>query len=207
MTLLRCRAAGASAGAGAGGGEGGEGGEGPRQKARRALRAAGSAVRTGAAATGGPPLRRPRSASSSGSGASSGSSASAGASGRAPAIGSVSAARSGPSKGPQGFEHLLNQFRDYVFGRANVKAKRSETQREQALARDAVARGQIQPLDAIMRNVRNTVHGELLSARLQRGQRRRLDLQARHSLRQRALPPSRRRRREKRHPRNHEMTE
>ena len=40
-------------------------------------------------------------------------------------------------------------------------------QREQALARDALARGQIQPLDAIMRNVRSTIHGELLSARLQ----------------------------------------
>ena len=35
-------------------------------------------------------------------------------------------------------------------------------QREQALAREAVSRGQIQPLDVIMGNVQNTIPGELL---------------------------------------------
>ncbi len=40
-------------------------------------------------------------------------------------------------------------------------------QREQALAQDALARGQIKPLDAILHNVQSTIHGELLSARLQ----------------------------------------
>jgi hypothetical protein len=79
------------------------------------------------------------------------------------------ASGSARSKQPSGYNGLLNRFRDYVFGRdTRADESRSEMQRQQNLAREAVSRGQIQPLEAIMRNVRNAVHGELLSARLER---------------------------------------
>jgi uncharacterized membrane protein YkoI len=74
-----------------------------------------------------------------------------------------------PSNGPAGIEGFLNQFRDYVFGRdARAEARRKETQRQQGLAREALSSGQIQPLEDIVRNLRGTISGDLLSARLER---------------------------------------
>jgi uncharacterized membrane protein YkoI len=79
------------------------------------------------------------------------------------------ASGSARSKQPSGHDNALIRFRNYVFGREIwPDAKRSEMQRQQNLAREAVSRGQIQPLEAIWRNVRNAVHGELLSARLEK---------------------------------------
>ena len=40
---------------------------------------------------------------------------------------------------------------------------------EQGLARDAVSRGLVQPLDSILSNVETTVPGSALSARLKKG--------------------------------------
>jgi uncharacterized membrane protein YkoI len=45
---------------------------------------------------------------------------------------------------------------------------RSELRSEQGLARDAVSRGLVQPLDSILRNVESAVPGSVLSARLKR---------------------------------------
>ncbi len=86
-----------------------------------------------------------------------------------PTIGSSSAAASFPARALSGDESALDRFREYVFGGGRpADAKRSELQRQQNLAREALSRGEIQPLDAIVRSVKNSVPGELLSARLEK---------------------------------------
>ena len=52
--------------------------------------------------------------------------------------------------------------------RARRDRDAAETRSEQSLARDAVSRGQIQPLDSILGNVEAAVPGSVLSARLKK---------------------------------------
>jgi uncharacterized membrane protein YkoI len=62
---------------------------------------------------------------------------------------------------------LLAVGRDFAWPRAGNEA-RSELRSEQGLARDAVSRGLVLPLDLILRNVEAAVPGSVLSARLKR---------------------------------------
>jgi len=107
----------------------------------------------------------------SGPGVSAGSAASTGSAGAASSKGS---AGSGASAGSAGTGSLLGGLGGFLTGghdsarpRAGNEG-RSELRSEQGLARDAVSRGLVQPLDAILRNVETAVSGSVLSARLKR---------------------------------------
>src|SRR5271166_1232141 len=78
-------------------------------------------------------------------------------------------AESRASTGPGG---LLGGLRTGEADSARARAtdgKRGEMQSEQGLARDAVSRGLVQPLDSILTNVGTTVPGSVLSASLKKG--------------------------------------
>jgi uncharacterized membrane protein YkoI len=67
----------------------------------------------------------------------------------------------------------LGALQQLISGRERAtpgltNSKRGALRSEQEWARDGVARGQIQPLDAILRNVGAAVPGTVLSTRLQK---------------------------------------
>src|SRR5271165_7073707 len=104
-------------------------------------------------------------------GVSTGSAASTGLAGAATSKGSVGSAASTGSTGMGSFLGGLGGFltggRDSARPRAGNEG-RSELRSEQGLARDAVSRGLVQPLDSILRNVETAVPGSVLSERLKR---------------------------------------
>src|SRR5271165_393551 len=81
-------------------------------------------------------------------------------------------AESRASTGPTGLGGLLGGLRAGEADSARARAtegRRGEMRSEQGLARDAVSRGLVQPLDSILSNVETTVPGSVLSARLKKG--------------------------------------
>ena len=100
-----------------------------------------------------------------------GGSSSGGAPASAGPSGATGAAVSGapaPSDGAAGSQRL-NGFSTGGGRSARMNAAgRSELRSEQDMARDAMSRGQIHPLDAILRNVESIVPGPVLSARLRK---------------------------------------
>ena len=144
---------GSAAGAGTGGGpSGGVSGHGDGEDGSTGSR---PGVSTGSAASTG----------------SAGSTASTGLAGAATSKGSVGSAASTGSTGMGSFLGGLGGFltggRDSARPRAGNEG-RSELRSEQGLARDAVSRGLVQPLDSILRNVETAVPGSVLSERLKR---------------------------------------
>ena len=100
-----------------------------------------------------------------GGSSSGGTTASAGSSGATGAAASGAPAPSGGAAGPQ----RLNGFSTGGGRSARMNAAgRSELRSEQDMARDAMSRGQIHPLDAILRHVASVVPGPVLSARLRK---------------------------------------
>jgi len=100
-----------------------------------------------------------------GGSSSGGATASAGSSGSTGADASGAPAPSGGAAGPQ----RLNGFSTGGGRSARMNAAgRSELRSEQDMARDAMSRGQIHPLDSILRNVESVVPGTVLSARLRK---------------------------------------
>ncbi|MGO9357244.1 MAG: PepSY domain-containing protein [Xanthobacteraceae bacterium] len=130
---------------------------------------AGSVQRNAPSASSEPTAPDAAAPSQSGSSSDSGASGDSDAHGHPPpVIGSSSAAAPSPANA-SGNKSALDKFRDYVFGVGPpADAKRTELRRQQDLAREALSRGQIQPLDVIVRSVENSVPGELLSVRLEK---------------------------------------
>ena len=100
-----------------------------------------------------------------------GGSSSGGAPASAGPSGATGAAVSGapaPSDGAAGSQRL-NGFSTGGGRSARMNAAgRSELRSEQDMARDAMSRGQIHPLDSILRHVESVVPGPVLSARLRK---------------------------------------
>ena len=146
--------AGSGSAAGAGTGDGPSGGVSGHGEAGDGSTGSGPGVSAAAASTG-----------------STGSTASTGPAGGASSKGSAGAAASTGSAGLGSFLGGLGGFltggRDSATPRAG-NAGRSELRSEQGLARDALSRGLVQPLDSILRNVETAVPGSVLSARLKR---------------------------------------
>jgi hypothetical protein len=100
-----------------------------------------------------------------GGSSSAGATASPGSSGATGADASGAAALSGGGAGRQ----RLNGFSTGGERSARMNAAgRSELRSEQDMARDAMSRGQIHPLDSIQRHVEGVVPGPVLSARLRK---------------------------------------
>jgi hypothetical protein len=97
-----------------------------------------------------------------------GGSSSGGATGSSGATGAAASAAPAPSGGAAGSERL-NGFSTGGGRSARMNAAgRSELRSEQDMARDAMSRGQIHPLDAILRHVASVVPGPVLSPRLRK---------------------------------------
>ena len=97
-----------------------------------------------------------------------GGSTSGGAPASAGATGAAASGAPAPSGGAAGSERL-NGFSTGGGRSARMNAAgRSELRSEQDMARDAMSRGQIHPLDAILRHVASVVPGPVLSARLRK---------------------------------------
>ena len=100
-----------------------------------------------------------------GGSSSGGTTASAGSSG---ATGAAASGAPAPSGGAAGSPRL-NGFSTGGGRSARMNAAgRSELRSEQDMARDAMSRGQIHPLDAILRHVASVIPGPVLSARLRK---------------------------------------
>jgi hypothetical protein len=89
-------------------------------------------------------------------------------SGAAASAGPSSATAAASSGGAGGSQRLSGFSTGGGRSARTNAADRGELRSEQNMARDAVSRGQIHPLDSILRNVESVVPGSVLSARLRK---------------------------------------